>query len=116
MGALVGEDREAEVQGDEVVGADQAPDRDIGTERADRADREHAVATLLHEWPKVGDVVDLVWKPVDVVAVALHDRGAVLGGRRGNRPAPRPQTAAPQYHRQSAHREPILSPAARGLP
>ena len=46
---------------------------------------EHPVDALLDQRPQVGGVVDLVGEDVGVGgAVALDDRGAVLGRRRGD--------------------------------
>ncbi len=109
VGTGVGEDRGAEVEGDEVVGAEQAADRQLRAERADRADREHAIAALLGQRPQVGGVVDLVREDVGRVgeAVALDDRRPVLGRRRGDLLAAGPEGVAAEDHRQSSHR-PIL--------
>jgi hypothetical protein len=84
MGTGVGEDRGADPKRDEVVWAEQAADRQLVFERADRADRQYPVAALLGQWPQVGGVVDLVREDVGGVdrPVALDDRRPVLGRRR----------------------------------
>ena len=55
--------REAELQGDEVVGADEAADADPLLQRADRAEPEHAVAAGLEQGAQVRRVVDPVGEP-----------------------------------------------------
>jgi hypothetical protein len=72
---LVG--RVAEVKGDEVVGAEDRPDRQIRAQRADRGDGQDTIAAELSESRHVGPVVDQVWRPVAVEAVPLrHDHVA----------------------------------------
>src|SRR6188474_3345398 len=107
VGALVAEDREAEVKGDEVVRADQAADRQLLAERADRADRQDAIAALLDQRPEVCLVIDLVWQSVGTGAVTLDDRGAVLGCRGSHGLPAGAEGAAAEHHREPSHR-PIL--------
>ena len=63
------------MQGDEVVGREERADTVLEPGAADRADREHAVATLRHERSHVGHVVDEVRdRPAIGRAVSLeHD-------------------------------------------
>ena len=65
-------------------GQTRLPTASSALQRADRADRQHPVAALLDQRPQVRVVVDLVREHVGVAAVALDDRRAVLGRRRGD--------------------------------
>jgi hypothetical protein len=77
MSAQVLVGRVAEVKGDEVVGAEDRPDRQIRVQRADRGDRQDVVAAEPAESRHVGPVVDQVWGPVAVEPVPLrHDHVA----------------------------------------
>ena len=79
MAARVVEGGDRDLQGDEVVRADEAADAEPGVERADRADRQHPVAARLGQRAQVGRVVDPVGEDVGVgAAVALQRIARVL--------------------------------------
>ncbi len=86
-------------------GQTRLPTGELGAQRADRADREHAVAALLRPaaagWRRGRSRAGGRWTPSPW---RCSDRGAVLGRGSGDRLAARPQRVAAENHRQPSHR------------
>ncbi len=94
-------------------GQTTAADREVGAQAADRGDREDAVDALLDQRAQVGLVVDPVGEDVGVDgAVALDDRGAVLGRRRDDPLAAGADRVGAEDDGQASHR----GSYAAGLP
>jgi hypothetical protein len=114
VGARVLEDRVAEVEGDEVVRADEGADLQIARlQRADRADSQNPVAALLGQRPQVRLVVDRVGEDEGTVgAVALDDRRPLGRCRGGDLLAAPADRVAAEADGHSSHR-PILCRLSR---
>ena len=96
----------AELQGDEVVGADEAADRRAPPQRADRADREHPVAAGRRAasagWPRGRSGGE--GRRRRRAAVALQDaRRSWPATAAGRRSRPGAGRVAAEDHRQASH-------------